>query len=38
MSLRGAKRLRGKAEANPEIPRGVYSERSVCARNRLRNL
>ena len=30
VSLRGAKRLRGKAEANPEIPRS--------ARNKLRNL
>jgi len=30
LSLRGGERLRGKAEANPEIPRS--------ARNKLRNL
>ena len=33
VAIRHAVSLRGEAEAIPEIPRGVYTEPSECARN-----
>jgi len=36
--LRGAKRLRGAAEANPEIPRFPFASLWASALNKLRNL